>query len=668
MTKMTTPHNIFVLGDLVLDHFIPVTEKLLPHQPVLRERVVDGHQRRTIAGGAANCARVIAALGRGRACLWGLSGYSPWGAFVQILDRSIAADGAETRVIFHGAHNEAHQMNTITRVVSIGDDGVRHRELRIDDLHFVPVTDSQRRDAVEYLRAETEEHGLSAIIINDLDMKALSEPLIKDIGDFAAANDIPLFVDPKRDWRKYLGIKVTCALPNLTEWCHIINDSDGDSKWREALASEQSLKRMAARCQRYMPNASFHIIKCDRDGAVVVGPANPGQHFVYHISAHPIPSPRLPGQLGAGDVLVAALALEFASLRNETNQTSRMLKSLSTAGGVVGCYLGMDWQKVPNQREMQAFEIRDMQIVKRSEVADGLLLLPPADQGDIDLQKYSVEGSALVSVDDTYHNTIRAMLHYLSTDWHGETPGSAILTGRGGNGKSELIGIIQRRLEKMAIPTWTDARTSLQACLDVLGAKACIIKKLAGAHDTKVGLLVVIDEAFTAVPHLLLADKGKMLLQLSVELGLPVRYLFIDADYSRHRAELSQSQFIDRCKEFESPTLASRHCDIPYIFAMACLRHSKKIHQEIRDVKISEAVLLSAINWVLNTPEELQSARRLYDKAKDPVTNALAGFSPGDDTLTITRRHLDRELNSALGGAKDPKTMFRFSGRGIADY
>ncbi len=103
-------------------------------------------------------------------------------------------------------------MNTITRVVRIEPEGVRRRVLRFDDIQGLPVTENHRRDAIGYLRAEKEEHGIDTIILNDLDMKSLTEGLVCDVGDYANSNAIPLFVDPKYEWSKYRKLKrITCA-------------------------------------------------------------------------------------------------------------------------------------------------------------------------------------------------------------------------------------------------------------------------------------------------------------------------------------------------------------------------------------------------------------------------------------------------------------------------
>src|ERR1019366_548592 len=137
----------------------------------------------TITGGAANSARQIAALcRRGRTCLWGPSGYSPWGTFLQLLQRTQNNDGVDNPIAYLGSHNEAHATNTITRVVGMSEGRRISREYRIDNVQNVPVTDSEVKDVLSYLRAEHEHPGIHAILINDLNMKALSEELVLQVG------------------------------------------------------------------------------------------------------------------------------------------------------------------------------------------------------------------------------------------------------------------------------------------------------------------------------------------------------------------------------------------------------------------------------------------------------------------------------------------------------
>jgi bifunctional ADP-heptose synthase (sugar kinase/adenylyltransferase) len=651
--------NIFVFGDLVLDHFIQAEEKLR-FQPVGPERCFNGRQRRTIAGGAANCARLIAALSRGRACLWGLSGHSPWGSFVQILQRSQAQSGAGSGVIFHGSHNESHQMNTITRLVDIDSAGVRNRVFRVDDVPLNPVTNTQRRDALGYLKAECEEHGVDAIILNDLDMNSLSDQLVFDIGRFAKKRSIPLFVDPKRKWDKYRRVSVTCALPNLAEWCSIVEEPGkvSEKRWRKNLLDGKALEPMAVRCLRYMPNADCHLIKFDKDGAVLIGPGDRGRRLIYHIPPHPTTRANLPGQLGAGDVFVAALALEYSAQSGKHSTTERMLESVAKANAVVACYLEMDWQQVPTEHEIIRFDFHEMAIAASTEMTDGLAFLPPSDHTDVDLQAHAVLNSHLVSKDVRYIAKVKELVDFLRDGWDSSDPRSVILTGRGGVGKSDLVDLLGASLSNFGIVVWKDFDVAPKSCPDVDAAIDQIRKKWTRLRRSARGLVIVIDEAFAKAGHLLLRESGKLLLQ-AFSGGAPnIRFVLADADYPRYRDQVSHSQFVSRCKVFELPSLASRPWDIPYIFMAGCLKDLKK--RGIESVRISEAALLSVTNWVLETPEEEQSPRVLIEKAAEIVAVALEKKERKTTSLEISKRHLG-DLPAVPGETLGQKRLIRFS-------
>jgi bifunctional ADP-heptose synthase (sugar kinase/adenylyltransferase) len=653
MELTSVPVNIFVLGDLVLDHFIPGTAKHRPYQAVGSERVFDGHPRRTIPGGAANCARLLAALSRGRVCLWGLSGHSPWGSFAQILEKSHRRDRSDRGVIFHGSHNESHQMNTITRLVSFDDAGIRHREFRVDDLHYVPTTEWQHRDAIAHLQAEVTEHGIHAIILNDLDMNALTESLILDIGNFAQKERIPIFVDPKRNWSKYRKIHVTCALPNLREWCHIVEDIDGYNGWRRAV-QEGKLEAMAVRCLRYMPNVDFHLITCDALGVVLIAPDGTGRRMICRVEPHPARTDRLPGQLGAGDILASALTMEHSGLSNERNQSDRMLKALEKALAVVACYLEMDWQEVPNEREIRAFDLQRMKTLHTRTVPESVLLLP---EGDVELHNFSILGSKLVSRDVSYVAKVKDAINFLREGWENSDCYSAIITGKGGVGKSELTKILERELSNIYVSVWINFDCSRAKCPDVDAAIDQIFAKTKQLKSETKGLLVVIDEAFSKAAHLLLNESGKNLLQGTATCELRTRFLFVDADFERHRGDLSESQFLNRCKEFVLPPLHSRHGDIPYIFASNCLELLG-----VSSVRISEAVLLGLINSILNAPESKQSPRQIYRRAEEVTASARRHFDTGSRQITeISKRYLPDDLKDGLESTGVQRRFFTFS-------
>ncbi len=659
-----TPVNVFVLGDLVVDHFIPIVDKTTPYQSVGNEHVVNGLPRRTIAGGAANSARQIAALSEGgRTCLWGPSGYSPWGSFLQLLQRSQNIDGVDHPITYLGCHNEALTTNTITRIVRISSGQKISREYRIDDVRNVPVSDAQIGDLLNHIRNEHAQSRIQAFLLNDLNMRALNAQLVLEISKFAEQHEIPVLVDPKRDWTVYRSIPVVCALPNLNEWCHIVKDVGNEPRWRNDLNNPDTLRDMAARSILHLPHAVFHIIKCDKDGAVFVGPDGPGQRLVCHLKPAPGQIGDPTNQIGTGDVLAGALAVEIARLaRPDGLRSEAVLGALTRAFEVVACYLRLDWQRVPNKRELANFEPPKLNISSRTKLADGLLLLPSADN-PIDLAEMSIKNSSLVSRDAEYRSTIDALIEHFQTGWDGAAAKSAILTGRGGVGKSEIIGLLSEELGQCRVLEWRAADFSKKSCPTVDAA----VEKIRAQRDAERAdaaarekLVIVVDEAFAKVGHLTFGRAGKMLLQLAGEECGPVRFLFVDASFEAYRKKFEASQFLSRCEIFELPELAKRRYDIPYIFAAACIKSDRKTRAStMGTVEISERALLGVINWVLQTSREDQSPRKIFQVAAKTVQKARAD-APNDSVLKISLRHLSADLRKVVGPWHPPKRYVTF--------
>lgn len=255
--------NIFVIGDLVIDHTVFVMIPTGTFQAATGESVYRVIRRQDTAGGAANSARILAALNEGQTCLWGIIGSSTWGNFRSILDASQLLDNAQLNIEFRGVQDETDaRMNTITRLIMVGEDGRMKRTIRFDDVDHVHVSDSKRETIMYHLRhVHDDRNPLDAIIINDFDKKCLTKDLVKAIAEFAENNKIPLFVDPKRIRDKYTDIKGTAILPNLIEWCYLTEQSEkAYYYWRNNLDNPNVLLQMANCSFRYLRNFKYHII------------------------------------------------------------------------------------------------------------------------------------------------------------------------------------------------------------------------------------------------------------------------------------------------------------------------------------------------------------------------------------------------------------------------
>src|SRR5260370_31802321 len=92
----------FIIGDLVIDHTVFVKDTTADHQPKGGEHIFQVLRRTDMAGGAANCARILAALSDGETYLWGITGRSHWGRFRTILSHAQAVDGSTKAIELRG--------------------------------------------------------------------------------------------------------------------------------------------------------------------------------------------------------------------------------------------------------------------------------------------------------------------------------------------------------------------------------------------------------------------------------------------------------------------------------------------------------------------------------------------------------------------------------------
>src|SRR5437764_910156 len=137
--------NIFVIGDLIIDHTVFAHQRTEAVQPTESETVLNVLRRQDTAGGAANSARILAVLNDGLTYLWGVLGDSRWGNYRSILESSELLDDAHSNIELRGVQDETHApMTTITRIVVVRDDGTSQRTLRFDDAGHVHVTPTKQ--------------------------------------------------------------------------------------------------------------------------------------------------------------------------------------------------------------------------------------------------------------------------------------------------------------------------------------------------------------------------------------------------------------------------------------------------------------------------------------------------------------------------------------------
>jgi len=635
------PKNLFIVGDLVIDHTIFVQD-ISADRSSIPQPAFDTIRRLDTAGGAANCARIMGVLNPGNTFLWGLIGQSHWGDFRRILEHCQAIDGARCNIKFRGAHDETQaQMNTITRVIkeeSIPSGyGSPTALFRFDDYGHVHVSDDKRRTALHYVkRIPTKYHALDAIVLNDLDMGCLTNQLISNLAKFANSEGVMLFVNPKYKRNKYLNIQGTAMISSFPEWCHLVGEASF------SIDRESSLKHMAQLSFQYFGGFIFHIIECAEAGLVLIAP-HPDmedKYAVYRLQPHTtkknVPRP----QLGCIDILTAVFALEFAS---SDASTGAAIDALQKANAALACYRDMPWHRMPS-REAVSDEQQEMNQPKLSAApSKGMLFLPKQSIIRLSDPKVETRIPGLYSVDSTFRERIDALVEDIASGIRRADPKSIILTAPSGTGKStilnELAGTIGERLhvQLIVIKKVESIGSDFDEYFEGL------VKNMSSKADK---IVLAIDEAMKSPMAQYLKDYGVNLLDSAH--AHKIRFLLIDADFGGNQVAVD-SQVTSRCLMYHLPALRQRPIDIPYIVAGMFFDRAKAEGLVLTAIKCDSKFLLSFVNKTLSHPHP----RDLRSWIGDAYKAALADRQTGD-TLEFTYKHLPKTINPS---GKEPSDI-----------
>jgi len=189
---------VLVVGDLMLDRYVwGRVERISPEAPV---PVVEVERETSLAGGAANVSRTVAALG-GVPLLLGVVGND---ADAAELRERLTADGID-----HGHVLAMRDRPTTLKTRVMAE---RQQVCRVDKEVRAPVDEKARADLAA--RGRELMAGADALLLSDYGKGLLSPGLIRDLVD--AAGGKPSAVDPKQDhFAAYAG--VTVATPNNHE-------------------------------------------------------------------------------------------------------------------------------------------------------------------------------------------------------------------------------------------------------------------------------------------------------------------------------------------------------------------------------------------------------------------------------------------------------------------
>jgi len=192
--------QVLVVGDLMLDRYLwGEVQRISPEAPVPVVRLA---RRSQTAGGAANVARNLAALGL-KVQVAGVTGAD---AGRDDLLAALAADGIDSQAVM----TSQHRATTIkTRVI-----GNHQQMLRIDEESGEPLRALEEQALLAALAPLLSE--ASALVLSDYAKGVLTPGLCHDLIARARARGLPVLVDPKgRDFSKYTGASL--MTPNRAE-------------------------------------------------------------------------------------------------------------------------------------------------------------------------------------------------------------------------------------------------------------------------------------------------------------------------------------------------------------------------------------------------------------------------------------------------------------------
>lgn len=264
--------RVLVVGDVMLDRYwFGDVERISPEAPVPVARI---HRSEERAGGAANVARNIAALG-GQARLLAVVGDDEAG---RALDKLLKADGVETSL-----HRDAEIDTTVKlRVLAR-----QQQLLRID---------FENEPSHEVLAAKLDEFRASlsqtdVVILSDYGKGSLRH--VQSMIQAAREADKPVLVDPKGDdYARYRG--ATLLTPNRSELRQVTGRWQDDAE----LTTKAQALRESLMLDALMVTRSEEGMTLFRSEGVVHKPTVARE--VYDVS-------------GAGDTVIGTLGLMLAA-------------------------------------------------------------------------------------------------------------------------------------------------------------------------------------------------------------------------------------------------------------------------------------------------------------------------------------------------------------------
>lgn len=636
--------NVFVIGDLVIDHTVFVKSASQGHlEPVTGENAFQVQRRLDTAGGAATAARTISVFSEGTTYLWGILGTSRWGTFRSILENSQALDGAMRSIELRGTQDETDApMSTVSRLVLVQHTASAQeryeRKARFVDSGKVHVPLSKLNDVLYHLQRVHQKSPLDAIVLDDLNAGALTAELVAAIAEFGQTQSVPLVARIRRSAQKYTKVRLAAIVSSLAEWVHLVGSDEEVEYWKQNITKSSVADDFARRSLLAFPYADYHITLVGDDwidSIITIEPSTRSPHS-YRVASRAGVHHQEKGkshQVGTSDVFTGVIALELsAGARNGAS----LGMAVGRAIHVISEYQRSGWHRVPQVAQSRS-EPRANVVAER---AYGTRYLPPGESIDLAQAKTRVPG--ILSITPEMTEALDRLAREIDSGW--DEAQSMILVASGGSGKTgiadELINIARRQDHNALWFHELNVQWNWSTPEDMIAAVR------GESSDPAKKWFVAVDEVLKLRGATTIATKGVILLNLAKDAG--VRFLFIDADFSKARLDGLQSQFGRRCSLHVLPSAWNRANDIPYVMAH-CLRRGFAEHPP--KVSIETAALVAVIEWMLD-------GRRNFGEL-DKLCKQLAKAREEDDSLAVKWSQLPATVRGESAHPKWASTTYR---------
>jgi hypothetical protein len=592
--------RLLVVGDIITDHDIFVASHGRPHTNLEGEKAYEVEQRYTTAGGAAIGARFLAMVNEGNTYLAGFSAPTMWTqALKEIMDQSRIYDNCRRDVKLLCVWTAEGRSPVVSRLVEVDQKGVPHsRPSRWDDSGEVTLPPYKRNALPDLIERVHNESPFDGIIINDLDRGAFDQGTVERIVTLARSSRTPVVVDPKWSAKRYQGVKALALMPNLREWCYLVSETLREDYYRSNLNRPNCLKEIADKSVRAFRDFRYHIITCDADGVILIGPVGEGPDLpIFRVLPVDVGKPL---KQGPGDVFAAQFLAAYVHLTRILKEPDSQAVHEACRWGMAAAaaHLTVDWQRMPNAQEVKEYVGR---VVPAREVARAKW--PTAiiwdTLGDtIFLEQMTTPLPAIFTFYEDYRKDITDIVAHLDSQLRAPSPQALLIGASAGSGKSTILDGLMKRHDGIrynALPTrWNLNR---------------LRKDLQDHRDS----FVVIDEADKAQKRI---TRNISVVDQARKSG--VALVFAGAGY---KPELEKderyAELYTRCTpKFLSP-LTARPCDIPVIIAAHISSALSTSRTTIPSFEIEGATIDHAVSQVMGG--EGWGPRRLVDYASEIV-------------------------------------------------